>query len=138
MPHKDPRLIDLLTQAVELQQKQWNLALMIESYITNNNGLTDAQTADMNEAIRVLASAGDFHQVSPDEAEYFLREVAKTGAIVRKPTVSVPPLAYDEFAVQYGAAKNANGEYVDTEILTAAYAIYCENPAAHFLHQGQS
>lgn len=134
MTTKDHRLNDLLTQLVETQQKQWNLMTLIESYITNNNGLTDAQTDSAYEAVRVLASAGDFHRVTEEEAEYFMQQVAKTGTIVRKPVVTVTPMEYDEFVRQYTAAYKEAGDDVPGD-LTAAYAVYCGDPAGHFLHK---
>lgn len=135
MTTKDHRLNDLLTQLVDLQQKQWNLMTLIESYITNNNGLTDAQNLSAYEAIRVLASAGDFHQITEEEAEYFMQQVAKAGTIVRKPVVTVTPMPYDEFAKKYSDAYRQSGD--DIPDLTDAYAVYCADPAGHFLHKGQ-
>ena len=73
--------------------------------------------------------------VTPEVTDQFITELGLN--IQNMPTVikSVQPMDYEEFSTKYIEARKLAGGQINTEIVTEAYAVYCSDPAGHFLHK---
>jgi hypothetical protein len=128
----DLRLLQLLKRAVEHQRQYWFDTALIECVMTENKGFTSKQVDTLKEVISKLALSEN----DPDESscEYLKQEIQKsTPAIL--PVSSKTPMAFDEFSQKYVREREKAGDYTDPNDLTAAYAVYCQNPDGHWLHK---
>lgn len=129
----DTRLIELLERAVDLMKQEWTVLALIESYITNNNGLKDAQVTAAIAAIARLAQEDT--PISEESCNWFMAQVAKSTAIVTTRRAPITPLSFDDFSIKYVEERDKAGDTTKPEDLTTAYAVYCRDPAGHWLHK---
>lgn len=52
-----------------------------------------------------------------------------------RPVSNISPMSFDLFSIKYMNERAKAGDPTNPDDLTAAYAVYCRDPAGHWLHK---